>query len=210
MIDTPKAWKNIFDTELLEEIEKVGEIKHLEPEDKLLGSGKNVRFFPIVINGTLKVTRKDASGKEILLYYINENESCAMTFSCCMQVFPSQVSIEAEEESEVVIIPSAKMDEWMMNFPSWKSFMMNTVRSRFDELLSTLDQVVFQKLDERLINYLKEKSKATGSSLINLSHSQIAREMASSREVISRLLKKLENDKKVLLYRNQIKLLRAL
>ena len=84
---------------------------------------------------------------------------------------------------------------------------MRTIRTRFNELLKSIDQLAFQKLDERLVHYLKEKSKATGSSVINLSHEQIATEMASSREVISRLLKKLENDNKVLLYRNQVKLL---
>ncbi len=87
---------------------------------------------------------------------------------------------------------------------------MRTIRNRFNELLQAIDQLAFQKLDERLVHYLKEKSKATGSPLINLSHEEIANEMASSREVISRLLKKLENDKKVLLYRNQIKLMREL
>mgnify|MGYP001549167261 CR=1 FL=1 len=102
------------------------------------------------------------------------------------------------------------MDEWLMKYPTWKSFVMRTIRNRFNELLHNIDQLAFQQLDERLVHYLKEKSKATGSTFINLSHEQIANEMASSREVISRLLKKLENDKKVLLYRNQIKLLKDL
>jgi len=102
------------------------------------------------------------------------------------------------------------MDEWLAKYPSWKSFVMRTIRNRFNELLQAIDQLAFQKLDERLVHYLKEKSKATGSSLVNLSHEEIAADMASSREVISRLLKKLENDKKVLLLRNQVKLLRDL
>lgn len=102
------------------------------------------------------------------------------------------------------------MDEWLVKYPTWKSFVMKTIRTRFNEMLKTIDQIAFQKLDERLITYLKEKSKATASSLINLSHEQIANELATSRVVISRLLKKLENDNKLLLYRNQIKLLRDL
>lgn len=102
------------------------------------------------------------------------------------------------------------MNEWLSKYPTWKSFVMRTIRNRFNELLGTIDQLAFQKLDERLVTYLKEKSRATGSTLINLSHEDIAGELASSREVISRLLKKLENDNKVLLFRNQIKILRDL
>jgi CRP/FNR family transcriptional regulator len=100
------------------------------------------------------------------------------------------------------------MDKWMSKYPSWKSFVMRTVQNRFHELLKTIDQIAFQKLDERLVNYLKDKEKSAGSPLLNISHEQIANELATSREVISRLLKKLETDKKLLLYRNQIRLLK--
>ena len=99
------------------------------------------------------------------------------------------------------------MDSWLVKYPSWKNFVMRTIRVRFNELLHSIDQIAFQKLDERLVRYLKEKVKATGSTLLNLSHQEIANELASSRVVISRLLKKLENDKRLLLYRNQIKIL---
>jgi CRP/FNR family transcriptional regulator len=102
------------------------------------------------------------------------------------------------------------MDEWLVRFPTWKSFVMKTIKARFNEMLTVIDQIAFKKLDERLVNYLTEKSKVTGSSLINLSHEQIASELATTRVVISRLLKVLENNQKVLLYRNQVKLLQGL
>ena len=127
-----------------------------------------------------------------------------------MQQHASEIKAVAEEDVEMLSIPVSIMDEWMARYPSWKSFVMRTVQNRFHELLKTIDQIAFQKLDERLINYLKEKSRTTGSSLLNISHEQIAKELASSREVISRLLKKLETDKKLLLYRNQIKLLKEM
>ncbi|MEI6184863.1 MAG: helix-turn-helix domain-containing protein, partial [Bacteroidota bacterium] len=103
--------------------------------------------------------------------------------------------------------PMSVMDEWMTKYPTWKSFVMRTIRARFNELLKTIDQIAFQKLDERLIHYLLEKSKISGSTVITLSHQMIADDLATSRVVISRLLKKLENDKKIILYRNQIKLM---
>lgn len=205
-----EQFKHIFEPELLKEFEEKANYISVKEGDTILDIGQTVRVIPIVLSGTLKISRIDDDGHELLLYYVSPKESCAMTFTCCMQQFQSEVKAVAEDDAEFIAIPISTMDEWMMKYPTWKSFVMKTIRARFNELLKTIDQIAFQKLDERLIHYLKEKSKATGSSLINLSHEQIANEMASSREVISRLLKKLENDKKLLLYRKQIKLLREL
>lgn len=205
-----EQYKHIFEPELLKEFEQKAKPLSVKANDTILDIGQTVRVIPIVLSGTLKISRIDEDGHELLLYYVSPKESCAMTFTCCMQQFPSEVKAVAEEDTEVLAIPISLMDEWMMKYPTWKSFVMKTIRTRFNELLKTIDQIAFQKLDERLIHYLKEKSKATGSSLVNLSHEQIANELATSRVVISRLLKKLENEKKLLLYRNQIKLLKEL
>ncbi|MBS1579667.1 MAG: Crp/Fnr family transcriptional regulator [Bacteroidetes bacterium] len=205
-----ERFKNIFEPELLKEIENKSKTVSVKEGEVILNIGQTVKQIPILLEGILKITRIDNAGRELLLYYVHANESCAMSFTCCMQQFPSEIKATAESDVEFLAIPIGIMDEWLAKYPTWKSFVMRTIRSRFNELLNAIDQLAFQKLDERLIHYLKEKSKATGSTLINLSHEEIANEMASSREVISRLLKKLENDKKVLLYRNQIKLLRDL
>lgn len=209
-MDLQEKFKLTFEPELLKEIEAKGKPAMVKEGDVIIDIGQTVRVIPLLLKGTLKITRADEDGKELLLYYVNANESCAMTFTCCMQQYPSEIKATAESDVEFIAIPIGVMDEWLAKYPTWKSFVMRTIRGRFNELLHAIDQLAFQKLDERLIHYLKEKSKATGSSLINLSHEQIAHEMASSREVISRLLKKLENDKRLLLYRNQIKLLKEL
>ena len=206
----PDSFRHIFEPGLLESIESKGKFTVAREGDIVVDIGQTVRITPIMLKGTLKISRVDSEGKELLLYYVNANESCAMTFTCCMQQFPSEIKATAENDIEYIAIPISVMDEWLAKYPTWKSFVMRTIRNRFNELLNAIDQLAFQKLDERLVHYLKEKSKNTGSSLINLSHEQIANEMGSSREVISRLLKKLEIDKKVLLYRNQIKLLKEL
>lgn len=206
----PVHFKDIFEPGLLREMEKKTEIKSVKAGDILLEVGQIVRGMPIVLSGSLRVLRIDEEGREILLYYISSDESCAMTFTCCMEHFPSEIKVVAEDDADLLMIPIRSMDEWMRKYATWKSFVMKTIRNRFNDLLRTIDQIAFQKLDERLVYYLKEKSKATGSTLINLSHEQIANELATSRVVISRLLKKLEIDKKVLLYRNQIKVLNAL
>lgn len=205
-----EQFKSIFEPELVKALDKNARFVEMKAGETILDIGQTVRTMPIILSGTVKVSRIDEDGKELLLYYVNPNESCAMTFTCCMQQYPSEVKAVAEEDVQMLTIPVNFMDEWLVKYPTWKSFVMKTIRNRFHEMLNVIDQIAFQKLDERLVYYLKEKSKVTGSTLINLSHEQIASELATTRVVISRLLKALENDKKVLLYRNQIKLLRDL
>jgi CRP/FNR family transcriptional regulator len=122
----------------------------------------------------------------------------------------SSITSTAEEESEVYVVPGTIADEWMSLFPSWKKFIMTTILDGFSQVVKSIDDVAFKKTDERLVNYLKEKSKITGSSLVNLTHQQIANDLSTNRVVVSRLLKRLEIEGRLLLYRNQIKLLREL
>lgn len=206
----PAHFKDIFEPDLLSEMADKTERKMVKAGTSILGVGQIVRVMPIVLSGSISISRTDEEGREILMYYINPDESCAMTFTCCMEHFPSEIKAVAEDDTELLLVPVQLMDQWLVKYPTWKSFVMKTIRNRFNDLLKTIDQIAFQKLDERLVGYLREKSRATGSTLINLSHEQIATELATSRVVISRLLKRLENDKKVLLYRNQVKLLNAL
>ncbi|HMT77928.1 MAG TPA: Crp/Fnr family transcriptional regulator [Saprospiraceae bacterium] len=209
-MDIVERFKHLFEPELLKQIEAKAQIISAGEGKIVLDYGQIVRSIPIILSGVFKITRVDDSGKELLLYYVNANESCVMTFTCCMQQHPSEIRATAESDVTFLAIPIEVMDEWMSKFPTWKTFAMRTIRERINELLNTIDQLAFQKLDERLVYFLKEKSRIAGSTLINLSHEEIATKLASSREVISRLLKKLENENKVLLYRNQIKLLRDL
>jgi CRP/FNR family transcriptional regulator len=206
-MDALDKFKVIFEPKLLEEFEEKATVVEVKEGEVILDYGQIVRNMPIIVSGTVKVSRRDEEGKEILLYYVNAQESCAMTFTCCMEQFPSEIKAVAEEDVVMMTLPISVMDEWLRKYSSWKSFVMGTIRNRFNELLNTIDQVAFQKLDERLKHYLQQKSKHTGSRLLNLSHEEVARDLATSRVVISRLLKKMENDDLLLLYRNQIKLL---
>jgi CRP/FNR family transcriptional regulator, anaerobic regulatory protein len=176
----------------------------------LITAGQNIKMVPMVLSGTLKVSRVNEEGQELLLYYVREGEGCAMTFSCGMMSQPSLVKGTAEDDLSMLCVPVSIMEEWMTKYPSWKKFVMATIVDEFMDVINSVDAVTFKKMDERLVNYLKEKSKISGSSLVNLSHQQIADEMGTNRVVVSRLLKKLEIDKRLLLYRNQIKLLKEL
>jgi CRP/FNR family transcriptional regulator len=208
--DFVQLFKNVFEPELIKEFEEKVKVVDVKQGEKVISVGQTVRVIPFLLNGSLKVSRLDNKLNEVFLYYLNAMEGCAMTFTCCMQQFPSEVQAVAEEDVSYLAIPISVMDEWIVKYPTWKSFVMRSIRSRFNELMHAIDQLAFQKLDERLVNYLKEKSKLTGSTVLNLSHTEIANDLASSREVISRLLKKLELDGRLLLYRNQIKLLNAM
>jgi CRP/FNR family transcriptional regulator len=205
-----EKFASVFEPDLIREIEDKSKVVKINAGEVILDIGQTVRTIPIIVEGTVKVSRIDEDGHELLLYYINPNESCAMTFTCCMQQYPSEIRAIAEENVVMLAIPVSLMDEWLVKFPTWKSFVMKSIRGRFNELLKTIDQIAFQKLDERLTLYLKEKSRHMGSRFVNLSHHQIAEELGTSRVVISRLLKKLENDGKVLLFRNQIKIMKEL
>lgn len=198
---------SIFEKNLIDEILAEGKLVNLKEGEIIMDYGKPVRFMPIVVNGTIRVMRKDEEDREIILYYLSNNESCAMAYACCMEAKKSEVKAVAEDNVTLIKIPHNKLDEWLVKYPSWKSYIFSSFTQRFNELLKSLESIAFHKLDERLIKYLKAKAKVSGKSSIQLSHNQIAEEMGTSRVVISRLLKQLENDKKLVLYRNEIKLL---
>lgn len=200
---------DIFEPALLRELETHVVKKHFPQGTVLLQAGQQVMHTPIILSGVVKIFRTEPDGRELLLYYVNPFESCAMTFTCCMQETPSEVTAIAEEDCDVLLVPIGLMDQWIMRYSSWKSFVMKTIRYRFNEMLRTIDQLAFQHLDDRLMTYLREKARASGSAVLRMSHEQIAAELATSRVVISRLLKKLEQDGFLLLYRNELKLLQA-
>ena len=188
-------------------IHQFGEIKHFKEGEIIVDFGKYIRMMPLILKGSIKVLKMDDEGNEILLYYLSNNESCSMAYSCCLEAKKSEVKAIAEEDIEILAIPHLKLDEWLCKYPSWKNYIMRSFNERFLEMLKSIESIAFHKLDERLVKYLKDKQKHSGSSLIKASHYQIADELATSRVVVSRLLKQLENNKKILLYRNEIKLL---
>jgi CRP/FNR family transcriptional regulator len=199
--------ENLFEEALIKEMFQFGELKHFQEGDVIMDFGKYIRMMPLVLKGTIKVSRMDETGREILLYYISNTESCSMAYSCCMEAKKSEVRAIAEDDVELIAIPHIKLEEWLCKYPKWKNYIIRSFNERFLEMLKSIESIAFHKLDDRLVAYLKEKQRLSGSSLIKVSHTMIADELATSRVVISRLLKHLENDKKLLLYRNEIKLL---
>ncbi len=199
--------KDYLEPALIEEIKALGNVQTFREGEVIMDYGKKIRFMPLVLSGTIKVLKRDEEGKEILLYYLGSSESCAMAYACCMEDKKSEIRAVAEDEVKLIAIPHEKLDTWLSKYSSWKSYIFGSFTQRFNELLRSFENVAFKKLDERLVSYLKEKARISGKNLLALSHNQVADELGTSRVVISRLLKQLENEKKLLLYRNEIKLL---
>lgn len=209
-MNTIETFKHIFEPKLIQEIQQFGVWQHFNEGDLIMDYGKYIRMMPLILKGTVKVYRLDENGNEILLYYLSSSESCSMAYSCCVEAKKSEVKAIAEDDVELIAIPHIKLDEWLCTYPSWKNYIMRSFNDRFIELLKSIESIAFHKLDERLIAYLKEKQRLTGSSVIKASHYLIADELATSRVVISRLLKQLENSKRIILYRNEIKIMPTL
>lgn len=196
----------ILDTELVESIKEHAVYREVSPDDLLMDIGSVIKTIPMIISGTVKVMREDEDGNELLLYYLRGGETCAMSLTCCMAFKRSEIRAVAQDTVSMLAIPVDYMDEWM-KYRDWRSFVMNTYRLRFEELLEALDSIAFKRMDERLLKYLHERSMAMDQKEINLSHQDIAIDLNSSREVISRILKQMERKGLVKLGRNRIQLL---
>jgi len=208
MITTDNLLQARFDQlepELKEEILKIGTLKEVEPGEILLKSGQLITHTMLLLDGRLKIYREDEEGNEFLMYYLEPGNACAMSIMCAMNNERSQIMAVAETEATLLSIPFESTAAWMNKYRSWDEFVLRAYRSRFEELLLTLDNVAFRSMDERLVFYLKRMSSTQGDEL-HISHQQIARDLNSAREVISRLLKKLEQRGAVELHRNVIRI----
>jgi CRP/FNR family transcriptional regulator len=196
-----------FEAELKEEILKSGRLKKAKAGQTVITPDDEAQEMPLVMSGLLRVMRNDDNGNEVFLYYLEGGETCAMSITCCLEGKRSSFHVVAEEDSELWMMPVSNLDNWITKYPSFRRFVFNSYQTRFDELLHTIDSMVFMKLDERLYNYLLDKKIASGSFEIKKTHQQIANELNTSRVVISRLLKKLEKEDKIEQRRNYIEIL---
>ncbi|EKB51157.1 DNA-binding transcriptional dual regulator Crp [Cecembia lonarensis LW9] len=197
-----------FENELVNEISKEGELVLFPADDLIMDIGQKVEQIPLIVKGIVKVFREDEEDNEIFLYYLNPGEACAITLICSAREGFSKIKAIPMEDTTAVVLPISKLDEWMPKYQSWYFFVMDSYQDRFEELLKVVDAIAFRQMDERLIEYLEKTAVASQSRLIKETQSQIALELNSSREVIGRLLKKMEQQGRVKVSRNQIELLK--
>ncbi|RYJ45831.1 Crp/Fnr family transcriptional regulator [Flavobacterium beibuense] len=203
-----QAYGNIFEEALIKEIAEVSTLVEFEEGDRLIEIGEYIRRMPLLLTGAIKILREDRDEGDLLLYFLERGDTCAMTLACCMGDTKSEIRAIAENKGSLAMIPVNKMEEWLGKYKSWRNFVFTSYNKRLSEMLSAVDNLAFMKMDERLLNYLKEKAKVNNSNIINNTHQEIAYELNTSRVVVSRLLKAFENEGKIKLNRNNIVLLK--
>jgi CRP/FNR family transcriptional regulator, anaerobic regulatory protein len=199
-------YPHLAELELQEEIARVGQLLHFSAGEVIMDVDNYIKLVPLVIEGSIKVVREDEDGKELFLYYLNSGDTCSMSFTCCMMDKKSSIRTVAEEPTTLIGIPIRYVDQWMTKYQSWKNFVMRSYDDRMLELVRTIDNIAFKKMDERLLDYLHKKASATQSKVIQATHQDIAYDLNASREAVSRLLKQLERSGAVQLGRNKIEL----
>lgn len=202
-----ESYGYIFEEALIDEIVKVASFKEFKADDYLIEIGDYIKTMPLLVNGAIKILREDENGDELLLYFLERGDTCAMTLTCCMGQAKSRIRAITETDGSLLMIPVEKMEDWLTKYKTWRNFVFDSYNVRLMEMLEAIDTLAFMNLDERLYKYLTDKAKVIGNTEIQNTHQEIAYEMHTSRVVISRLLKALEIEGKIKLHRNKIEIL---
>ena len=202
-----KNFPALSDPNLLAQISEAGRLLSFAAGEVIMNYGSYIKMVPLVIEGSIKVMREGDDGEELLLYYLNAGEVCSMSFACCMSEKKSGIKTIAEDHTTLIGIPIQYVDQWMHEFPAWRNFVMLSYDNRIKEMVKTIDSIAFNKMDQRLLDYLRKKAKANNSQVISVTHQEIAYDMNASRETVSRLLKQLEASGSLVLGRNKIELI---
>ena len=196
----------LFEKDLLNEMATVARYKIVKKDEFLMDIGQEMTFMPLIISGAIKVFRTDNDGDDYILYFIEGGYTCAMTLNCCIKGAKSEIKAIAETDSELLLIPIHKLEDWL-HFKSWRSFVFGSYNNRFSEMLEAVDSLAFMNMNARVLKYLKDKVLANKSEFLEITHNTISLELNTSRVVISRILKKLEIDNQIKLHRNQIEVI---
>jgi CRP/FNR family transcriptional regulator len=201
------AWfPELDDSRLLKKLQEQGQWREFRAGDELIRPGEVIPFLPLITEGTVRIVRVDEEGREIFLYFLQPGETCALSLDCCRGDARSRIRAVAEDDGCLLAIPARQLPALMEESSRFSEFAVTTYRRRFDQLLVAFDAVAFHKLDERLWNYLHDLSIARNSNQLRITHEEIARHLGTTREVVSRLMKQLENLGKVKAGRNLVEI----
>ncbi|WP_299528435.1 Crp/Fnr family transcriptional regulator [uncultured Lutibacter sp.] len=197
-------YSQIFEKELIDEITNLGIYRTIESGNTLIDIGDNMSHIPLILNGAIKIIREDKNGDEITLYFLEKGDTCAISFVNCINRTKSMFRGVAEKETEGIFVPVDKVDDWLKKYESWRHFIIDSYHIRLIEMVESIDSLAFMKLDDRLLKFLTDKVKIMKDNVLVITHQEIAVDLNTSRVVVSRLLKKLENEGKVKIRRNRI------
>lgn len=203
-----KNYGYLFEKELIEEIVVVSKLKEVAEGEVLINYGQDILYMPLLLKGAIKISRLDEDKEELLLYFLESGDACTMTMTCCIGNKKSEIRAVAEKDTQLVMIPVAKMEQWIEKYSTWRAFVFESYNTRFNELLESIDNLAFKKMHERLHKYLKDKVLINKSQIVETTHQGIAYDLHTSRVVISRLMKALENEGLIKINRNKIEVLK--
>lgn len=201
------TFAGILEPALLEELAQVATVRFFREGSVIVDLGQPVKMMPLLLEGAIKIMRQDETQGELLLYYLAKGETCTMSLACCVGGKVSEIRAIAEVDSYVAMVPNIYLQEWLGKYASWRNFVMQSYAQRMDEMLLAIDGLAFSNMEKRVLDYLKEKSTLLDDRILTLTHQQIASDLNSSRVVVSRILKRLENEDKIVLLRSEIRVL---
>lgn len=196
-----------FEPALIEEINQVATFMEVPEGQDLMKPGQYIKSMPLLLSGSIKIMRPDDDGEELLLYHLEKGDTCAMTMTCCMGNTKSEIHAVSETDVKLLMVPVGFMEEWSRKYKTWRNFVFASYHARMMEMLESIDNIAFNNMDERLENYLQDKIEILNSKHIYTTHQEIANDLHTSRVVVSRLLKKMENDHKIKMHRSFIEVL---
>ncbi len=202
-----KYYGSQFEPELIQEINNAATLVEMPEGEDLIKPGQYIKSMPLLLSGSIKILRPDEHGDELLLYHLERGDTCAVTMSCCMGNAKSEIHAVTETPVKLIMIPISKMEEWFSKYKTWRNFVFSSYHARMMEMLESIDNIAFNNMDERLEGYIQNQIKILNSKHIYKTHNDIATDLHTSRVVISRLLKKMENDKKIKLHRSFVEVL---
>lgn len=197
-------YSHIFEKELINEICELGTYRELTNGELIINIGDNMTHIPLILNGAVKVIREDQKGEEITLYFLEKGDTCAISFVNCINKRKSILKAITEKETEAIFIPVNKIDEWLKKYETWRHFIIDSYHVRLIEMVEAIDSLAFMRLDDRLYKFLSDKVKIMKDSVLKITHQEIADDLNTSRVVVSRMLKHLENEGKITIRRNRI------
>jgi len=197
----------LFEEDLSKEICETSVLKEIPADKEIIGIGDTLNYLPIVLSGSIKVMTEDEEGGELLLYYLEGGDTCAVTLNCCTKKTKSKVIARTENDAQVLFIDVQYFEQWMIKYASWRNFIIESYNLRLNEMIGAIDTLVFHSMEDRVRKYLEDKIWIVKQKSIEITHAEIANDLHSSRVVISRIMKKLEKEGFLIQSRNKVEIL---
>lgn len=201
------SYSTIFEEKLIDKIINVGHFDKIKSGELLIDIGGDMTHIPLILDGAVKIVRKEKEGEEFVLYYLEPGNTCAISFVNCINKKKSIFKGVVERDMEAIFIPVDHIDEWLIKYKSWRHFIIDSYHFRLIEMVDSIDSLAFLKMNQRVLKYLTDKVKINNNIEIEITHQEIANDLNSSRVVVTRLIKQLHDEGKIYSTRNYIKVL---